>query len=328
MNKKLFILPIALFALTLGACEGLGKPKEPKFEKYANVVTYEQFVDAVNEEPFIKRMDEDYKPESHTLKIEQMGISETASKIVKGKEESVLLSEKTYAKAEQTNTYDQGSTLIKVKGSSNTTYEVKQNTTSQATMKYTIKSKTDQMFLEGKVDGEDVVIGTDALDKTYWSLGKVVENLNSIAEYAEGQYLAPLMDLIGIMMSYESSTEDEQKKYAFYKDDSLYTAVYADSETNDIKDLDNNVVGKEVDSTELKVQMKFADKKIVTKTLKKDNYKEEFTKEAYGYEAGYTYTKDETDGRTYTFEIKSQSLSAPNYTSYRKISASAKPISL
>lgn len=327
MNKKLFILPIALFALTLGACEGLGKPKEPKFDKYSNVVTYEQFMDALNEEPFLKRMDENYKPESHTLKVEEMAISEAVDKIVKGKEESVLSSTKTSAKAEQTNTYDQGSTLIKVKGSSSTTYEGKQNTTSQATVKYTVKSKKDQMFLEGKVEGEDFVIGTDALDKTYWTLGKVVENVNGVVEFAKSQYLAPLMDLVGIAMSYASSTEDEQKKFAFYKDDSLYTVVYADSETNDIHDSDDSVVGVQAQSTENKLQMKFEDKKIVTKVLEKSNTKQEYTKDTLSYPAGYTYTSDDTEGTTYTFEIKSQSLSAPSYTDYRNISSSVGPLS-
>ena len=325
MKKKLLILPVALFALTLGACKGFSDSKEPKFEKYENKVEVDKFAEDFSDDAFVKRISAlDFKVSDYALKqtkFEKQEMKEASSDDKKATVyESYLQKEKSSLEL----AYDKDNTFISEKISNQTYLEGTSAVGEKATQKIDISSKSELLFLEAKVDDAESIVGIEKATKTYW-VASLVSEYDSIEIAANSRFTEGFGTIMGILLAYEGATEEEKKDYSFYSDARVFTVVYENEEKQEYKDSDDKVYATMTTKTSGKVQIIFADTSYDVRYSTTQSSKMTYIQEHNYTPKGTVATMDTVDYRTFKAEEKDQSLSAPEYRTYLRITSSVEP---
>ncbi len=313
MKKKLLFLPLVLVAPILASCGGV---KAPKFANEGNNVDAATF--ASDFQATLEKFDYHKEDKVGSTVVKDNSKEETNDKIYNGK---VNLSEYKIKKDSTIVWNGDTENLVASKVEKTTKSSVaKQDGIS---LKSNDKIRTDEQVQAATYDGKNYCVAVDNKNKLYAPLVELDETItmafaiDSVIKDTISEYYN---DILTILASYASSSEEDQAKYKFYENENIYTITFEEKiENKEYTNSDGDVYKVENSTDSSKWQIDLSNGKFAYKTYSEYSEKIEYKLNYGSHAAGEieeTVTKRSHDVNG---EAKSINIKAANLEGYMPV---------
>ena len=258
--KKMKILPLVLALPLLVGCNK--QRIEPKFAKEGEKVEFDAFNDALQADmkasPFFSE-EENFVVPSFKADI-SMNVLNKSTYSRDGKE---IESEVALAKNKASGQADSVNGIIKGKVQAEESYEYK---TPETTFTRKAKKTQNSLIQKSTVDEGEFMVELDLDAKTYETKHLIDEThpYNNYYNTEAGEAISMAYSMLILLeMGYSSSSDEEKAKFAFYKNDKIYTATYTTENTQEYKNAEEVVTKVKVEKTVMKTQVDFSKPEVL-----------------------------------------------------------------
>ena len=312
--KKIKIIPaVALVALMSGCTTNENfSMKKPSFTKQGSEVTYSEFtsnyleakskVDFFNEDAYVAK--DGTQSESSFIVVKDS---------LKDGKKTINSSIKKYLDKEETK-FDVDNSVLSEK---RTHKEYKEAKGPSINDKKTYFADINTTYQPGKVENENMFLKVNELTKEY-SPSKFINETHTVEDVFTSLVYDTLTDLFSYNTLFDvEMSEEDQAKYKFYKNGTVFTCVRQTSEETENKTSDLVVWGTTTVKTYHKFQIDLKPGAVKAKAVFETSSKTVSNIDNDNYPAGFVYEVSDIEYIDYSMAYKNVDLKAKDLSNYR-----------
>lgn len=278
---------------------------EPEFEKYNNIVTYDDFVNTATEKSKQCKFYEKGYTNSFTLKLNVVSYQE--SNLKRGGDELEKAEMKGVSNVDFQ--YDNNNIVSTINTETNVkmkNFEIDSNAKKEVS--YVVSSEEKKEYQFATIDDKNYRIEISPLAKTY------KKGILSTETFYENM-IAVASDLMDVLFEDSYNLKDDGEK-TYYIDGDLFTLTYTfnNSEPYKASEYDTNAVGTKTTNIDHKFQFKLLEDSMKLVISSKKTTKTSFKEDRDPYKANDVITNEEKASSTLEFKFEDVTLSKTDYS--------------
>jgi hypothetical protein len=314
--KKIKLLPLLAVIPMLASCGG--KPAKPKFAKFGDVITAEEFD---------TKCEAARKKTVLVLDLLPAGISKKSSveytETVHNRNKKALSSDVHVKESNDELKHDVKNAVVEGKATSKDTRNIKTKATSSSTNENKSSAYTIQ---ETKIDDNKFVVTAYKKSKQFEKISKITDGLNTAKTILDDLVRDFLDDgeteVYGLRSAYAIASEEGKKNYKFYQNDKIFTIEFKKDIDEEYKPADK-VLYVDKGTEEKVIQIELDKDKLSYKFWHLKEYEREYksdysSDQAKGDVSKYV-TREVKEG---TWQRKDVTLKALDLANFTKVGAS------
>ena len=327
--KYVKLVPVLAATLLLSACGDKAiSAKKPSFAKEGNEIQFEAFVEAMNKEDLLGFFSsgDPTKLESYsakgTLSVEQISTRKAGEK-VKAKETDLQVSSMDLQDDIEHRVVKMNETIEQHLTGKGPSSEYEQ----------TDKMGYDMTYQVSDVEGKKSFVGLLESEKIY----AVAQDLTSVSEdditlifqqlgFSAGtEFISPdwSNDISPLVAYWDTTPEEMRAKYKFFQNGEIYTVIYQEKVTDELKDSNDQLVSSSELTMEYKYQLdisKGASFKSKTSKVEKSviKFEQDTTYNGTQYYAGESLEQENNSYFDAAVQVKKLNLKAVDLSKYTK----------